>query len=645
MPITLAKVRDLQSAEHLKSRALGERAAEDALPLWRAARKLDPRSPTLACHEGMALLDLERPAPACELLLRAFESAPRHAHLANLLGVALHRLGGPEARACFEHALFLDPDYPSARESLSRCGPARPSPLAARIEAACEAARQRPAQTLAVCMIVKDEAEFIAGALASVRGLATEVIVVDTGSSDDTVALAEAGGARVETFAWTGDFAEARNVSLSFASADWILVLDADERVTAAARTAIRIIMEEFGVEQLRVVCPRIRNLTRAGVELNDGFSGRLFRNDPRLRFSGRVHEEVGRGRNDVSTDYRLDVVLDHYGADPEVMVEKAKDERNIELLEARLAEAPDDLLTWFYLGSQHWVGNRPEDARAAFERVVELFARDPGRYGVAVRNVPVPYSYVGLVRLMVNAADDQAALEVGDRGLALFADNPDLWFHTAFALIGLEDHARARDYLLRARDAKRTGYALISMNDAEIQTWKASKTIADIDFEAGDAAAAYAGYCEVAERVPEAEQVVLRARLVELASSLGALDALAEHTLRYLSLRPEKIEVALQVARQLGAAQGLQAAYDLLTRLYAEVEAVREDVRLALAIGSVAEQAQEDAEALRWYELVASMDHADPAFWANLAQVLLRQGRQEEALQAAELARKLSSA
>ena len=92
-------------------------------------------------------------------------------------------------------------------------------------------ARSRPAkrQTLALCMIVKDEEAHLGCCLESVKGLVDEIVVVDTGSTDRTVEIARQYGARVFSYGWHDDFAAARNVSLSHAGADWILVLDADE--------------------------------------------------------------------------------------------------------------------------------------------------------------------------------------------------------------------------------------------------------------------------------------------------------------------------------------------------------------------------------------------------------------------------------
>ena len=126
--------------------------------------------------------------------------------------------------------------------------------------------RSRPRPSLAVCMIVKDEAEFIEGAVKSVEDIADEIIVVDTGSTDSTVSLARAAGARVEFFKWTGDFSEARNVSVEYATSDWILILDADERLTSASKTSLRAVLEEYhGDEERRVICVRLTTTPAVG--------------------------------------------------------------------------------------------------------------------------------------------------------------------------------------------------------------------------------------------------------------------------------------------------------------------------------------------------------------------------------------------
>ena len=98
---------------------------------------------------------------------------------------------------------------------------------------------------LSLSMIVRDEAAQIEACLRSVQGFAEELVVVDTGSTDNTVALAQAMGARVEQIEWPGDFAPARNQALQFVSGDWVLVLDADEQLRPEAMAPLRALMAQ----------------------------------------------------------------------------------------------------------------------------------------------------------------------------------------------------------------------------------------------------------------------------------------------------------------------------------------------------------------------------------------------------------------
>ena len=93
---------------------------------------------------------------------------------------------------------------------------------------------------LSLSMIVRDEEARLGECLRSVQGFADEMVVVDTGSTDATVAIAEAAGARVEQIPWPGDFAPARNQALEFLNGDWVLVLDADEQLRPEAIPALK---------------------------------------------------------------------------------------------------------------------------------------------------------------------------------------------------------------------------------------------------------------------------------------------------------------------------------------------------------------------------------------------------------------------
>jgi len=96
---------------------------------------------------------------------------------------------------------------------------------------ACQLPLCQPSMGISLCMIVKNEQDWVVGAVESVRSIVDEVIIVDTGSTDSTLARIQPLGAKVLKSQWKDSFAQARNVSLAEAKQDWILVLDADERI------------------------------------------------------------------------------------------------------------------------------------------------------------------------------------------------------------------------------------------------------------------------------------------------------------------------------------------------------------------------------------------------------------------------------
>lgn len=141
-------------------------------------------------------------------------------------------------------------------------------------------------------MIVKDEAEHLPACLAGIEPVVDELVIVDTGSSDDTVAIARRYGAEVHHFPWINDFAAARNESIRHANGRYILWLDADDRIETRELEKIRKIRRNLPMEilqsyALQVIC---RNRSGQGVTY---YQLRIFPNVAGVQFEGTVHEEV----------------------------------------------------------------------------------------------------------------------------------------------------------------------------------------------------------------------------------------------------------------------------------------------------------------------------------------------------------------
>ncbi|MCA9617544.1 MAG: glycosyltransferase family 2 protein, partial [Myxococcales bacterium] len=213
---------------------------------------------------------------------------------------------------------------------------------------------------LSLCMIVRDEAELLPHCLRSVQGVVDEIIIVDTGSIDDTVAIAEAAGAKVLSHAWTGDFAAARNASLAEASGDFVLVLDADEQLTKGAGVAIRRAMRDGGFDCgfLPLHNASSREASHAAVVAGEAAASevlylpRLLRKVGDLRYRGIIHESVGQWLKQRGSKPRFvegaDIV--HYGYVREVSADKKKRDRNVALLEQACREHPEAVSNHGYL-------------------------------------------------------------------------------------------------------------------------------------------------------------------------------------------------------------------------------------------------------------------------------------------------------
>ncbi len=204
---------------------------------------------------------------------------------------------------------------------------------------------------ISLCMIVRDEAELLPDFLAHARGAWDELVVVDTGSSDATVRVLEEAGARIHSRPWDDDFSAARNASLSLARGEWILVLDADERVSAELVGQIRALAGDAsaGAATVRMVNPLPHGNRREARLL------RLFRRDETIRFRYPIHEDVadslsGYLKREGLALRHLPGQVTHLGYVRERAAAKDKKARDQRLLEGCLARDPGDLYCWFKL-------------------------------------------------------------------------------------------------------------------------------------------------------------------------------------------------------------------------------------------------------------------------------------------------------
>lgn len=228
--------------------------------------------------------------------------------------------------------------------------------------------------TLALAVIARNEERFLGACLASVTGVVDQIVVCDTGSTDETVSIATAAGANVTRFAWVDDFAAARNHALSQVTTDWVLVLDADEQLAPNAAASLRRAITTGG---FHCGLLPLHNATHLGARPVDVLSGRARRGDPvllprllrrdeDLAWQGAIHESVAAWLSKGRTAREVPAAIVHYGDVPELRADRDKDARNLGLLERACAAHPTDAVRRTYLARE--LLRAGQDARALHE-------------------------------------------------------------------------------------------------------------------------------------------------------------------------------------------------------------------------------------------------------------------------------------
>lgn len=261
----------------------------------------------------------------------------------------------------------------------------------------------------ALVMIVRDGGPGLSRALASMAPWVDDLVVLDTGSTDDSVARARLAGARVGHFTWVDDFSAARNAALDLAGADWHIVLDADEWLIDGGPV----------LAALRQQAPdhvgRIEVDSDQG-EGQDSAPSWLSRVLPgTVRYRGRVHEQPAHAL----PVQPLAVRLGHDGYRPAALATKAG--RNAALLQAALRDHPADPYLWYQLGKDHDVYERWAEAVAAFDQAEQRLA---GAAPAWLHDLTVRRLHA-----LKRCGRHAAAFEQARAGLARWQDSPDFFF------------------------------------------------------------------------------------------------------------------------------------------------------------------------------------------------------------------------
>jgi len=537
-------------------------------------------------------------------LCRALEVFPNHAVTHQNLAVLLAREGRfLEAARSACRAVELDPSHEEAYRVLKRARemvrslkpvPKRKKskrhsgPTQAEINAVLTRMNSllsgsgsiRP--RLSLCMIVKNEEAFLDDCLKSVRGLVDELVVLDTGSTDRTTEIARSHGASVYFLPWSDNFSEARNKSLEYASGEWILHLDADERLDERSRETIRRALDAPDFDAYELTIHNYRS-DDSGSDLLIHRACRLYRNNPAYRYCGRVHERITPSIEKAGGRIgRLDAVIHHYGYRPDVVDNREKYRRYINLLLAELEENPDNLHCLYNLGAAFSSAGDPENALVYLRRAADI---------VSPHEEYAPLVFAGIADALCSIGRPDEALSVLWDAVERGVYHPQLDFCRANALLLLGCYEEAITYF---QSSIRNGRIGAWTGDAACFGYKAELGIAAAAFALGD----YQKALESAQKVILEKPDEARAHeiLGKVFVKAGRLDRAESHFARLARLRPSDSEAIMM----LGDVLFNQGRYvEAKARYQSILDSCHDSAELQIRIGLCSRNLgeQEDAE------------------------------------------------
>lgn len=277
-------------------------------------------------------------------------------------------------------------------------------------------------------MIVKNEEKNIKRCLDSIESIANEIIIVDTGSNDETLNICSNYNAKVINHKWNNDFSEARNVSLEYATKDYILFLDADEKISKENLEKLKALLSSKKLAEGYFF--RLTNIIN-GTEVGEYVVFRFFKNKRKYRFRGKVHEQIAnciQKHNKDKCIENIDIKIYHYGYDPNKVNIESKYKRNMGILNTYTEEEKDAY--YFYV-----LGN--EYARITdFKSAIESYEKSLDLMELKYNYVFYPYLILNIVKAYSNEKQFYESIKFIEKIRFSIPNFKDLYFMECLAYI-----------------------------------------------------------------------------------------------------------------------------------------------------------------------------------------------------------------
>lgn len=303
---------------------------------------------------------------------------------------------------------------------------------------------------ISACMMLKNEEEMLPRCLNSIKHIVDEIIVVDTGSTDSTIEIAQSFGAKIYHHPWEHDFSKHRNQSIGYATGDWFIIIDADEELDAynLKKEDLRNRLSK-APRELHCFLINLLDKDTNGNISTVAKSARIFRNKVGVEYRGLVHNTAYYSGKVME----LDLNLFHYGYALPAPQMQAKYKRTSSMLLKRLEKDPNDYAAYFYLCQVYMQMEEPQQAVTYAQQCLEILPTEQ-KSGIDTSFYYSLYHSMAISYMSMN--DYNTAEKIARKGLSLLVDEIDLYYDLAcigyfsnnFSLIveGAENYLRVLD-------------------------------------------------------------------------------------------------------------------------------------------------------------------------------------------------------
>ena len=358
--------------------------------------------------------------------------------------------------------------------------------------------RKQEKPRLSLCMIVRDSARTLPACLESIRPWVDEMVIVDTGSVDETPRIVESFGGRLFHFPWCDDFSAARNESLRHAQGDWLFWMDSDDTIPPECGRKLRRLVctstpSHVVAYVAQVHCPGGGENGEPETDVTVVDHVKLFRNRPELRFDGRIHEQILPAIRACGGEVAwTDIYVVHSGSDQSQAAQARKRERDLRILNLEIAERPEHPFTLFNLGMTHVHGSE-------YALAVDYLRRGITRSGPAESHLRKAYAL--LVFALMKLRRYQEALEACGQGRSMFPRDTELRFREGVLLHELGRLEESRRAYLDVLDMKEDRH--FASVDRALTGFKVRQNLAVLAGDIGDLAEAERQWRAVVREVP----------------------------------------------------------------------------------------------------------------------------------------------